>query len=307
MDEALDPTVIRQTPDPTLAQDWALVLTSGEIAHELRLVDRQFLLSVQAQDLAAAAQALDSFDAERATDYAAPPPPVPQGRSALGVAAVVVLAAFFLVAGSREAATPSRWFEVGSASAQLLLRGQWWRAVTAMTLHGDLLHLVGNAIACLIFVTAVGRWVGSGLGAAAILLAGAGANLLTALVHRRVEHVSIGASTATFAALGILAGLGALRRWRSLPQRKRAWVPIGAGLALFAMLGVGSGTDLVGNPNRAPQIDVFGHLFGLGVGCVLGLLLARVAPKRPRALAQAGFGLAAAALLAGSWWLAFRA
>jgi membrane associated rhomboid family serine protease len=307
MDAPLAPTVIRQTPDPALAQDWALVLTSEEVAHELRLTDRQFLLIVQPEDLAAASRALDAFDAERATDYAAPPPPVPQGKSALGVAAVVALAAFYLVAGSREAAAPSRWLEVGSASAQLLLHGQWWRAVTAMTLHGDLLHLVGNAIACLIFVTAVGRWIGSGLGATAILLSGAAANLLTALVHRRVEHVSIGASTATFAALGILAGLGALRRWRSLPQRKRAWVPIGAALGLFAMLGVGAGTDLLGNPNRGPQIDVFGHLFGLGVGAVVGLALARVAPTRPGPLAQTGFGLAAAALLAGSWWLAFHA
>ena len=307
MDEPLVPTVIRQTSDPALAQDWALVLTSAEITHQLQLIDRQFQLAVATQDLAAAAQALDTFDAERATDYAAPPPPVPQGKSALGVAAVIVLTAFYLVAGSREVAAPSRWLEVGSASARLLLHGQWWRAFTAMTLHGDLLHLVGNAIACLIFVTAVGRWLGSGLGAAAILLSGAAANLLTALVHRRVEHVSIGASTGTFAALGILAGLGALRRWRSLPQRKRAWVPIGAALGLFAMLGVGAGTDMLGNPNRGPSVDVFGHLFGLGVGAVMGLALARIAPKRLGALGQAGFGLAAAGLLAGSWWLAFRA
>ncbi|HET6148247.1 MAG TPA: rhomboid family intramembrane serine protease [Polyangia bacterium] len=307
MDEPLAPTVIRQTSDPALAQDWALVLTSAEIAHDLRLLDRQFVLAVAAVDLDAAGRALDTFDAERATDYAAAPPPVPQSASALGVAAVIVLTAFYLVAGSREAAAPSRWLEVGSASARLLLQGQWWRAFTAMTLHGDLLHLAGNAIACLIFVTAVGRWLGSGLGAAAILLSGAAANLLTALVHRRVEHVSIGASTGTFAALGILAGLGALRRWRSLPQRRRAWVPIGAALGLFAMLGVGAGTDLLGNPSRAPPVDVFGHLFGLAVGAAMGVALARIAPRRLGPLAQAGFGLAAAGLLAGSWWLAFHA
>jgi membrane associated rhomboid family serine protease len=294
MDEPLVPTVIRQTLDPALAQDWALVLTSAEIAHELRLADRQFLLLVEGRDLAAATRALDTFDAERATDYAAPPPPVPQGKSALGIATAVVLVAFYLVAGSREGVAPSRWFEVGSASAQLLLHGQWWRAVTAMTLHADLLHLAGNAIACLIFVTAVGRWIGSGLGAALILAAGAAGNLLTALVHHDVEHISVGASTGTFAALGILAGLGALRRWRSLPQRKRAWLPIGAGLALFAMLGVGE------------RSDVFAHLFGLGVGCGLGIATAYAVPRRLGALAQAALALGALGILAGSWWLAWH-
>jgi len=294
---ATPPPVIRQTSDPALAQDWSLVLTSAEIPHQLRLVDRQFLLTVESADLAAAARALDAFDTERATDYAAPPPPVPEGRSLLGIASVVVLVAFYVVTGPREAATPTRWFDVGSAVAHLILHGQWWRAITAMTLHADLLHLVGNAIACLIFVTAVGRWIGTGLGAVLILAAGMAGNVLTALVHRHEQHISIGASTGTFAALGVLAGLGALRRWRALPQRKRAWLPIGAGLALFAMLGVGDGQT----------VDVYAHLLGLGAGCVLGLAAASVVPRRLGALAQAALSVLAAAALAGAWWLAFHA
>jgi rhomboid protease GluP len=295
MDAPLGPTVIRQTPDPALAQDWSLVLTAAEIANDLRLVDRQFLLSVDSGDLVAATRALDGFDAERAADLAAPTTPAPpEAKSALGLAAAIVLMAFYLVAGPREVVVPSRWFEVGSASAALILHGQWWRAITALTLHADLLHLVGNAIACLIFVAPVGRWVGSGFGAALILGAGAAGNWLTALIHRG-GHISVGASTATFAALGILAGLGALRRYRSLPQRKRAWLPIGAGLALFAMLGVGE------------HSDVFAHLFGLGAGLLLGFAAAYAVPRRPGPLIQAALGLASAAVLAGSWWLAFHA
>jgi rhomboid protease GluP len=295
MDElGASPSVIRQTPDPALAQDWSLVLTSAEIAHHLGLIDRQFVLTVEPADVEAAARALDAFDVERASDYAAPPPPVPEGTSMLGIATTIVLVAFYIVAGPREAATPSLWFANGSAVASLILHGQWWRAVTAMTLHADLFHLLGNVVACLIFVGAVGRWVGTGLGATLILAAGAAGNLLTAWVHRHAEHDSVGASTATFAALGVLAGLGALRRWRSLPQRKRAWLPIGAGLALFAMLGVGE------------RSDVFAHLLGLGAGCVLGLAAAYGVPRRLGPMAQGTLSLVAAAALAGSWWLAFH-
>ena len=160
-----------------------------------------------------------------------------------------MILAFHLVAGPWEAPQPSRWFAVGTASAEAILHGQWWRAVTALTLHADLLHLFGNAVASLIFVAAVGRALGTGFGAALILLAGAAANLATAAVHRS-GHLSVGASTATFAALGIMAGLGILRRYRSLPQRRRAWLPIGAGLGLFAMLGVGEHSDVVRSPVR---------------------------------------------------------
>ena len=46
------------------------------------------------------------------------------------------------------------WSEVGRVSGEQILHGQWWRVVTALTLHADVMHLVGNVIACLIF------WVG---------------------------------------------------------------------------------------------------------------------------------------------------
>src|SRR5437870_5413008 len=84
-----------------------------------------------------------------------------------------------------------------------------------------------------------------------------GANLATAAV-RRGRHLSVGASTATFAALGILAGLQVVRRFRHGARGRRAWLPLAAGLGLFAMLGVGE------------HADVLAHLFGLGVGAVVG-------------------------------------
>ncbi len=289
--------LVRETRDLTQAQDWSTVLAAAGITHELRTVDGAFRIMVDFADLDASANTLEAFDNEAREEReeraarVADQPDAP--RSTLGLWAALMLLAFYLVAGPWEAAEPSRWFSLGNASAEAILRGQWWRTVTALTLHADLLHLTGNVVAALIFVGAVGRALGPGMGAMAILLAAAAANLLTAAVHR-TGHLSVGASTATFAALGIMAGVGAWRRWRSLPLRQRAWLPIGAGLGLFAMLGVGQ------------HSDVFAHLFGLGMGCVLGIVAARALPRRPGPVIQGVLVSGALAVISGCWWLAFH-
>jgi len=282
---------LRTTASPTEAGDWDLVLASAGIPR--RLVQRAgaFVLVVPASEAAAARAALAAFDAE---SVPMPEPAAPDlGPSALGVALGALLLAFFLVAGGWETETPSVWLRAGSASAELILRGQWWRTVTALTLHADVLHLAGNVVASLLFVSAVGRWLGPGLGGALILISAAAANLATAAVHR-TAYVSIGASTATFAALGIVAGLQLVRRWRHGVRRRYAWLPLGAGLGLFAMLGVGE------------HADILAHLFGLGVGALAGTSVAAAGLRAPGRIVQGALCVALLGALAGCWFLALR-
>jgi membrane associated rhomboid family serine protease len=285
--------VLRATPSATKAGDWGLVLAAASINYRIDEHEGAFVILVDDADITVASEALASFDAEAAPEPAPPAPDV--GRSALGVLASLLFAGFFLLTGAR--ATGSRWFDAGAASSEAILHGQAWRAVTALTLHADLLHLAGNVVASLVFITAVGRWLGAGLGALAILGCAAAANLLTAAVHR-MDYVSVGASTATFAALGLVAGLQVARRLRHVGQRKNAWVPLGAGLGLFAMLGVGAGTD------------VFAHLFGLLVGAMVGFgaALAQLVRglRTPGRFAQAALGAAAVAAVGLCWALALR-
>ncbi len=294
MDEATsgDERTLRATSSPTVAGDWSLVLASAGISH--RLVEGQgaFALVVEAGDAAPASAALAAFDAE---SVPAVVPPVPDlGPSALGVLAGAAIVAMFVVAGGLESAKPSAWFDVGSASAALILRGQWWRVFTALTLHADILHVVGNVLACLIFVSAVGRWLGAGLGATLIVGAAGAANALTALKHR-TDFVSVGASTATFAALGVVAGLQLVRRWRYDMRRRYAWLPLGAGLGIVAMLGVGE------------HADVWAHLFGLAMGAVGGASVAAAGVRAPGRIGQTLLTLAVSAVLVGAWVVAFRA
>jgi rhomboid protease GluP len=289
---------LRATGNQELADGWALVLESQAIPNHLERHDSAIALWVPDQDRARAERSLAAYDRERRAEAAAVFPAVPdQGWSAAGLAMVVVLGAFFWVTGGRDDGDPGRWFREGTASAELIRHGQAFRTITALTLHADAAHLFGNAVATLIFVSAAGRWLGSGLALLATLGAGALGNLLVALSYGSQPHHSVGASTATFGALGLLGGLQIvrwIRQGRAHGGRRRVMAVIAACMGVFAMLGVGE------------KSDVRAHLFGLAAGVLLGMGLGRFLalpmPMRRSHLC----GLLAAVALAGAWALAFR-
>jgi membrane associated rhomboid family serine protease len=295
---------IRTATSRERLEEWALVLAAVGIPHRVaHTVEGGFALGVAIADVPRADRALATYEAESRA-AARPTPAAPdRGSNALGIVVGLGLAAFVFKTGYWESDAGSRWFAAGVANAQKLRAGEWWRAVTAMTLHADVMHLLGNILASLIFMGAAGRWLGGGVAAMLILLAGTAANLLTAWFGER-EHFSVGASTATFAALGLVVGLQVVRRWRGGGfVRRRAWVAAGAGLALLAMLGMGA------------RADVFAHAFGLGMGTLLGVAAGCV--DRPAADAHANrrkkiaswlanglLAIAAFGALVGAWAIA---
>jgi rhomboid protease GluP len=299
LDLGSEPTPLRTTGNVELMDAWALVLASQGIAHHVEAnseAGTQTLWTATA-DRDRAARALALADRDRHELARAELPPAPdQGPSAAGLAFVAIIVAFYLVTGPRDGLDRGRWFHEGSAIAELILGGQAWRAATALTLHADPAHVAGNAVAALIFVTAVGRWLGTGVALLLTLLTGVAGNLLVALAYGS-HHNSVGASTATFGALGLLGGLQVVRWLRGgspLGRRRRVLSIVAACLGVFAMLGVGE------------RSDVLAHLFGLGFGLVLGALVGRgVQLPLPWAIRH-GAGALAAAVLVGCWWLAFR-
>ena len=302
----LDGIPVRRGFGRDRADEWALVLMAVGIPHRVeRAADGELVVVVPPTSVAPALRALGDSDREAAEGEAVAPAVPDRGTHALGIVVGMLLAGFQFVTGVWESRPSSAWFAAGVADAARIRAGEWWRAVTAMTLHGDLMHVFGNVAASVIFVGAAGRWLGPGVAASLILLAGTGANLLTAAVEKR-DHLSVGASTATFAALGLVVGLQVVRRWRGGgPIRRRAWVAAGAGLALLAMLGVGA------------RADVFAHAFGLGLGTVCGVVAGIVDPPRtaPGAspppisvgmrVAQAALAFAALGVVALAWARAF--
>jgi membrane associated rhomboid family serine protease len=277
-------TPVWSGPTAKRANEIALVLAALGIEHRVERAGGSWQVVVHGDDVARAALALEGYERERLPP---PAPPPRYARSLAGVPVAALLWAAYLVTGPDR--PDSWWFQAGAASAERLLHGEPWRAVTALTLHADAAHLLSNVVACAVFVTAVARELGPGLGALLILLAGAGGNVLNALLHG-AHHASIGASTAIFGAVGILGGFQFGRK----RGQRGAWTAVAGALALLAMLGTGERTDITA------------HLFGLVAGLPLGFAAAAVR-RPPGTSAQAVLGTAAAIAVAACWLAASRA
>jgi len=145
------------------------------------------------------------------------------------------------------------------SSAERIVDGSWHLSVTALFLHGDTLHLAGNMAGIVLFCSAVVSICGLGTGWLMVLLSGTAGNLANAFFYQ-TEHISIGASTAVFGAVGILSTIRATRLFREKAPRIKALLPVGAGLALLGLLG------------SSEQTDVLAHFFGFCAGGVLGAI-----------------------------------
>lgn len=174
------------------------------------------------------------------------------------------------------------------SSAFDIMRGELYRSATSLLIHANGVHLAGNILGIALFGTAVCTITGWGLGWLLILAAGIVGNLMNALLYK-AGHLSIGASTAVFGAVGILVAHQFFRKFRLPGQRMRAWLPLGAGLALLSMLGSGEHTDLTA------------HLFGFMAGIIPGSLYGILAKQPPAGVYQACSLLAVLSVLVMSW------
>ena len=108
-------------------------------------------------------------------------------------------------------------------------------------------------------------------------------------------HKSIGASTAVFAALGLIAGFV----WRGQFMAQDRWSyrygPIVGGLALLMFTGTGG-----------ENTDIGAHLLGFVCGFATGMLLIALGPLPTDRRAQGFSGGVALALVAAAWLVALR-
>ena len=172
-----------------------------------------------------------------------------------------------------------------------------FRAVTALTLHGDAAHVMGNLLSGALFGRAVERRLGPGVGGFGILAAGTAGNLANAAYYgwiRHEEHASIGASTAVLGAIGMLAATQVMLKTDGPPRR---WydiaAPLAGGLALLGTIGSGAESDLGAHG--------FGFLAGLGIGALTALIIRK---RTVGWFGQLAAGAAAIGVVMGSWALA---
>ena len=267
--------------------EWALVLRARRIPHRLgRAPDGAQSLLVPPRAVRSGLGEIRQYIAENhhpeePAEWIMAPP---VGLSVL--APLMALLAFFVFVQNPAPDLgfyPELWEWRGAAVAGDILSGQIYRAATALTLHGDPAHVLGNAAVGAVFAVCVCRELGTGTGWLAIILSGIIGNLLNA-VYQPPSHISVGFSTAVFGAAGILAGYrlgyGAILTFRF------KLAPVAAGLGLVAMLGAGGSQD---------NVDYGSHLFGFFAGIALGLLIGLSYRKRglpSRAFDRAAYILA---------------
>ena len=241
---------------------WTVVLASKGIPYSLEPEQGQWRLLVPAEQLAAAVREISLYEDENRNWPPSPPQrPVLNTGTYTTLSILILLAAFHNLIRSdlvTVAGNYPDWFSSGMMQSGKIMDGEWWRLVTSLTLHADLPHLLGNLGIGGVFVVLLCRELGSGLGWTLLLGAGALGNLVNGYIQP-ATHNSIGASTAVFGVVGILAGLS-VRRYGQLKKRRWA-VPVAAALALLVLVG-----------SEGKNTDVGAHFFGLLAGLLLGLL-----------------------------------
>lgn len=272
--------------------DRSLVLQSLGIPYQIFANENSVQLLVPA-DLAEKAKfELWQYEQENRQKKLPPPrlTPVVQNSVPGVIAYLIVITLVAILAG--EAIFDRNWFASGRVDGDLIRGGEWWRAITALTLHSGIKHYAGNAVFGAFFGYMAGRVLGSGVTWFAVIIAACGANLLNTFLLD-AAHRSIGASTAVFAVLGILAGFV----WRGQLMKQDRWAyrigPIVGGLALLAYTGTGDANT-----------DVGAHVTGFACGFVTGLVLTSLYLYIPAKKVQQTCALLAIALISGAWMLA---
>ena len=235
-----------------------LVLDAAGVPAKAHHQDGWWLLIVRRDDLTTATAELNAYQQENIepSHHGDAPVPVFDGAKAAVVAYAGVLIVIAIL--TAQSTLGLQWLPAGRMQAGRVMAGEWWRTVTALTLHVDGVHLVANLVFGALFGILAGQVLGGGVAWLAIVVAGALGNLINAMV-RAPDHASIGASTAVFAALGLLVA-HALRPRKAVQEKLlRRWRPMIGGIVLLAYTGLGG-----------DRTDVVAHLAGFVAGLLTG-------------------------------------
>lgn len=287
-----DMRVVFESRNRRACADRALVLASLQIPHDIVEDALSCALIVPAAFSAQAMEQLWLYDEENPPRRPSPKIAASYQNPVPGVVGyVIVICAFAWLAGT--SSFGQDWLGAGRIDGVLIRNGEWWRTVTALTLHSGLRHLVGNIIFGAVFGLFAGRLLGSGIAWLAIVLAAAAANAVNTLLLESA-HRSIGASTAVFAALGIVAGFV----WRGKLMSQERWPyrigPVVGGFALLMYTGTGDANT-----------DIGAHLMGFLCGFTGGILLILVRDKLTRYVWQRSSAALVLLTIVGAWTAAF--
>jgi membrane associated rhomboid family serine protease len=274
-------------PEKPPVLDASLALASQGIHHWIEFSDGQYAVTVFPEDAKEAAAQLSLWEEEN-RGYVLSTDSTPDWEWQLGplVHLAWPLGVWFF--GQTQSIGP--WIKQrGLADADLILKGEVWRTLTATTLHADNQHLLGNLLSGYFVLTLLGRRLGVGQSLLLLTLAAAATNVSVAYLSP--GHRSLGYSTVVFAGLGMMSGLETLLKKRPFEGWRRM-SPLIAAFFLAVMTGLGENSDI--------KAHFIGFFMGVGFSP-----LARVTRRLTFGLFWQLIGtLSAYALIALSWGLA---
>jgi rhomboid protease GluP len=283
---------IYRSATPAGCEQQALVLRAMGIRCDIVFQGDAFVLLVAPEDTAAAHRQLAHYLAENVA--AAPEPIRPPPMHRFAWVACTLYVCLLIVPGflAGRYAFGFDWYAVGALSSAMIAHQEWWRAMTALTLHVDHGHLLTNIGFGVLFSYPAARLVGSGVALTGMMLAATFGNVFDALLMPST-HVAIGASTIVFAALGLISAYS----WRLQFSRRlrwaHRWAPLVIGTALLGLIG-----------SSGENTDVLGHLTGFFCGVGAGVLLARIPAQnfsKPRVQIASAVATCMLCALAWTW------
>lgn len=249
-------TLLRSLTSIEQLNTCSLILSAAGISHRINFIAPNHIeLFVSLTDLSEAREELDSFERENRNwppsgvqdDYA----PVFRAMTPIVIAALI-----YIYSLSGDWSPQSMLFTAGAGDSEAILKtGEMYRLITALTLHADSVHLLGNCLLGGFLLHFLLLTTGNGIGLATVLTGSFAANFINVYL-RGPGHHFVGFSTAVFVVIGMLCVIGfAGKKQKVLPLL----MPVMAGLALLALLG-----------SSGERTDFGAHLFGLLCGLVTG-------------------------------------
>ncbi len=283
--------ILLRSPRKEEIGEYSLLLASQFIKHWMEFDGEEWLLTLEDKDALLGRELLDLYRTENRGYQDAPPEKRDLDLLVSPLFFLVVpVACYFLVGLSPWA---NWWHSRGNADARLILDGQWWRCVTATTLHADETHFLSNLVSGYFILNLLNHRMGIGT---IMLLSTFGAGLTNGLVALASGpgHISIGFSSVVFCVLGMLAAVETLNLPRRGDRNLRRLTPLISAFFVAVLVGLGE------------NVDVKAHFYGFAIGIGLGLL-SRFIPKwwdkPPRQAAMLLLGYGSYAL---AWFLALR-
>lgn len=288
-----DWAVVFESSNVRACSDRALVLHARNIPYEIVRDEGRSALVVAAADAERAKFEIWQYDQENRQPRRLPRATVDEFRNGLPGVFIYVIVVCLVAWLAGEHAFNRDWLSAGRVDGEGIRHGEWWRTLTALTLHSGVGHLLGNIGFGALFGGLLARLVGNGIAWFLIVLAAASANALNTVLLES-SHRAIGASTAVFAALGLLGGFV----WRAQLMEQERWPyrlgPIVGAIALLAYTGTGD-----------ENTDIGAHLSGFVCGFATGILLTFLTKYLNSRKLQIVCGSAALALILIAWVRAF--